>query len=229
MVSVIIPTRGNIDYLDECIKSILDQKCDKEFEILLGVDACAETVEHSKRNPEIYGEVRIFDFTKIFGPYVVKNTLANFARYDNLIFFDSDDIMADGALQNFCDSIGDAHFGRLNFIEFETSKENIDEKSNLLSGSSIGIKSDPFLKINGFYDWTYGADLEFIGRISYEGFIPAIIPGIFYYKRNHEKSLTVELDTNPIKKVYLGIVKKNREEKDWPSPEHRITGKYIFL
>jgi glycosyltransferase involved in cell wall biosynthesis len=193
------------------------------------VDACAETAEHVRRNPEIYEEVRIFDFTKIFGPYVVKNTLANFARYSNLIFFDSDDIMADGALQNFCNSIGDAHFGRLNFIEFDSDASNIDKEGSIISGISVGIKFDSFITMNGFYDWIYGADLEFVGRITHKGLASSQIPGAFYYKRIHEKSLTETLSPDPMKKVYLGIVKKSREEKKWDAPQCRITGDYSVL
>jgi glycosyltransferase involved in cell wall biosynthesis len=229
MISVIIPTRGNINYLDECIKSILDQKCDLEFEILLGIDACQETAEHVKENQEIYKGVRIFDFIKMFGPYVIKNTLSNFARHENLIFFDSDDIMTEGALQNFCDNIGNSDFAKLNFIEFDSDAINIDKEGSIISGISVGIKSDSFITMNGFYDWMYGADLEFLGRITHKGLASSQIPGAFYYKRIHENSLTEKLSPNPMKKVYLGIVKKNREEKKWDAPQCRITGDYLVL
>lgn len=229
MVSVIIPTRGNVNYLDECIKSILDQKCDSEFEVLLGVDACEETLEHIRVNPDIYDRIRIFDFTKVFGPYVIKNTLSNFVRHKNIIFFDSDDIMAEGALQNFCDNIGDSDFAKLNFVEFDSDASNIDPEGSVISGISVGIKSDIFIILNGFYDWMYGADLELIGRIAHKGLTSSQIPGAFYYKRMHEKSLTEKLSPDPMKKVYLGIVKKNREEKNWDSPQYRITGDYLVL
>ena len=229
MISVIIPTHGNINYLDECVTSVLNQECDFEFEILLGVDACKETVDHIKETPDIYDRIRCFHFVTRCGPYVIKNTLADIARHDTLIFFDSDDVMAEGALQRFKDNIGDSDFAKLNFIEFDTNKDNINPGGSVISGVAVGINYDKFIMVKGFYDWIYGADLEFSGRIIKRELNDAQVPGAFYYKRIHSNSLTEILKEDSMKKVYLGIVKKNREENNWNMPDNRITGDYLFL
>jgi hypothetical protein len=117
----------------------------------------------------------------------------------------------------------------LNFVEFDSDSNNINREGNIISGVSVGINYDYFLSMNGFYDWMYGADLEFMGRISKTQLKAAQIPGAFYYKRIHDRSLTETLNTDPMKKVYLGIVKKNREENNWDVPQNRILGDYIVL
>jgi len=93
-VSIIIPAWKADKWINDCLQSIYDQSWfknkDNKWEILIGVDNCEDT--KSAICPK--GNTKIHYFTIHYGPYVIRNTLAyKVAKYKNLLFFDSDDLM----------------------------------------------------------------------------------------------------------------------------------------
>ena len=89
MISVIVPAYKATKFIDECLDSL------KGADILVGVDNCQETLDHLLTRTDI----RLFFFEKNVGPYIIKNTLVDRARFDNILFFDADDVLAEGVLE----------------------------------------------------------------------------------------------------------------------------------
>jgi glycosyltransferase involved in cell wall biosynthesis len=92
-VSIIIPAWKADKWINDCLQSIYDQSWFKDknnkWEILVGIDNCEKTkfAALPKENTKLYF------FKEHYGPYVIRNTLAYNSKYDNLLFFDSDDLM----------------------------------------------------------------------------------------------------------------------------------------
>ena len=215
MLSVIIPAYKATKYIDECIASIKG-----DCEILIGVDGCIETYNHIRHLENVYY------FKENVGPYVIKNTLINQAKYDNILFFDSDDVMAPGTIEKVTETLNSKDYVKLSYIDFI--------KKPLLSGivysnAVIGIKKDVFNSINGFYPWRCSADTELVNRLQYNNFSCKTIPDVCYYRRLHQDNLTVRKETghgSPIRKTYVDYINLHLSKKSWPNPSIKTTQDY---
>ncbi len=224
MVSVIIPSYNTVTFIDECLESI---KSNIPYEILIGVDGCRDT--YNFVIPYESDIIKIFYFTDNVGPFVIKNTLSEAAKYSNLLFFDSDDIMNEGTISQFFDTIQKSDFVKLNYVNFNRDKKNI-KQGHIFNDAVIGIKKDVFEKLNGFYPWKCGADTEFTKRLEHLGYKSGILEGISYYRRLHGENLTMRDETkhgSAIRNKYVDIIQRNEKLKYFPSPDIKIKGNYI--
>ena len=215
MLSVIIPAYKAIKYIDECIASIKG-----DCEILIGVDACEETYNHIRHLENVYY------FKENVGPYVIKNTLVDEAKYDDILFFDSDDIMAPGTIERIIEALNSKDYVKLSYIDFI--------KKPLLSGivysnAVIGIKKSVFNSINGFYPWRCSADTELTYRLEHNNFSCKTIPDVCYYRRLHQDNLTVKKETghgSPIRKTYVDYINLHLSKQTWTNPSVKTTQDY---
>jgi glycosyltransferase involved in cell wall biosynthesis len=176
------------------------------------VDACEETYNHIRHLENVYY------FKENVGPYVIKNTLVDQAKYDDILFFDSDDIMAEGTIEEVTNVLESKDYVNLSYIDFI--------KKPLLSGivysnAVIGIKKDVFNSINGFYPWRCSADTELVNRLQYNNFSCKTIPDVCYYRRLHQDNLTVKKETghgSPIRKTYVDYINVHLSKQTWPNP-----------
>lgn len=227
-LSIIIPTYGTPEYLKECIQSIKNQKNNFNYEILLGVDNCKETLQHLKMNKDFYKGIKIYFFKNNVGPFIIKNTLINVVKNDKILFFDSDDIMTENMLSNFHKEIEHVDFIRFNYLNFS---DNINKTLNedLKADTIIGTKKNVLDKIIGFQPWICAADTELYDRLVYNSKTQKTIEGISFYRRIHGKNLTIKKTTNhksEIRKKYIDILNKNKTQNNWPNPENRVTEEY---
>ena len=108
-ITVIIPTYKNTKFLMECINSVLSsaKKC-INYEVLLGIDNCYETLKFiSDKKFLLQKKVKVFFFPKNVGPYVIRNTLTQRAMWENILFFDSDDVMAEDTIETLLEKFQD--------------------------------------------------------------------------------------------------------------------------
>ncbi len=223
MISIIIPAHQTRQYIDECISSI---KGEVEFEILVGVDNCLETHNQIKDNQNI----RTFFFNRNVGPFVIKNTLVDEAKYDYILFFDSDDVMAKDALDGLVDYINsDVDYIQLKYIDFKGYIKDSDLRSHQMTNAVIAIKKSVFNSLNGFQPWRCGADTEFAYRLIDNGCTSKTTQSIAYYHRLHNNNLTVKKETthgSQIRNQYVSYINKALKFKQWPNPETKITQEY---
>jgi cellulose synthase/poly-beta-1,6-N-acetylglucosamine synthase-like glycosyltransferase len=95
-ISIIITAYKAVKYIKETLDSILNQiwfNINDNWEILLGVDGCDETLNYLHSIRKNYKNLRIFMMKKNKGTYITSNTMMSIAKYDYLLRFDSDDIM----------------------------------------------------------------------------------------------------------------------------------------
>ena len=91
-LSVIIPTYRNVEFLPELIDSIVRSNFNQEYEVLIGIDSCYDTLNYIYET-QFPSNFNFFFFENKKGPYIIKNTLTELSKFDKILFFDSDDIM----------------------------------------------------------------------------------------------------------------------------------------
>lgn len=160
-VSFIITAYKSEKFIEECLDSIECQKCKKE--ILIGVDSCQETLDALDKIRYKYENIRIFWFPENSGTYILKNTLAKYAKYDILSFFDSDDIMTKNYIKIKLSKLENHSIVRSMYTDFNEN-ESIDVKYH--SHGIMLINKNDFFDLNGFFDRRVASDLDFLNRWS---------------------------------------------------------------
>ena len=198
----------------------MEQDVDYDFEILLGIDNCKDTLNHISGN-SLYENVRVFFFEENNGPFVVKNNLVSESKYENILFFDSDDILCNGSLNKLnLNTLPDMIL--LRFKDF--FNDDISNCSKLIKTAHgvLFIKKSIFLSLNGFENWRCGADTEFIKRFHWNGLKYTKIYDPFFMRRIHTKNLTVSEETkfgSTIRKYAADKINEKYSKKNWPNPE----------
>lgn len=218
MLSVIIPAYRATKFIDECIASL-----GNDVEILVGVDCCKETFNHLKDRSDI----RLFYFTKNVGPFVIKNKLVDEATHENILFFDADDVMVEGAVQTIESTLKNVDYVKLSYINFYVKK---DPKGHKMNDTVIAIKRNVFNSLNGFQPWRCGADTEFTKRLEYNNIKSGTVGDVCYFRRLHGDNLTMAKETgykSPIRLEYMRYIAICERSKQWPNPETKITQDYV--
>lgn len=189
-ITVIIPTYDNVEYIDECLDSIINNKStENDIEILVGIDGCEKTKEYILNNINNYKNVIFYYFNTNVGTYIIKNTLVTYSKYDNILFFDSDDILLEGAIDDIIVGLKNSkltQFKLKNFYEDINIKSLYEEK---YSEGPIAIKKEVFLNFNGYYPWRTAADSELLFRYVNGKNKIHKINKVLFKRRVHHKSL----------------------------------------
>lgn len=195
-LSIIIPTFDNAEFIEELFKSILDNNPKIQYEVMIGIDGCEKTKEYFSQR-KYQNNFFFYYFLKNEGPYKIKNTLAEIANYENLFFFDSDDIMTNGTIDSINEFLGKYECVKPKFNNFKDSKgfRNFDNIPGQYGEGVFGIQKKLFLSMNGFEGWRCAADSDFMGRIYKTGRKVVLTHEILFHRRIHNKSLTRRKDT----------------------------------
>jgi len=191
-ISIIIPAYNASMFIKECLDSVVNQKhlFDYDYEILVGVDECNETKEKLLEIRNNYKFLKVFWFQKNVGAYVVVNTLAYKAIYNNLVFFAADDIMCDTFVYNVVGCLDTYHVVRFMYHNFGEGSW-AGKRSKEPASGVFGIKTDVFKELGGFVDFRVSSDDEFRGRVIRSGHKTCnIIDKDLFFRRRHKKSLT---------------------------------------
>lgn len=220
--SIIIPAFGNASYLMECLQSVEVSFKELDYEILLGIDNCPNTlkaVDKLKR----FANIRIFNAKENVGPYVIKNSLCQIANGDHFVFFDSDDIMLGELGDLYSKSSVEHDYIRFKFDNFKiVNNEKVIRPSNLsFAEGCFGISKDLFKRLSCFESWRCAADSEFYIRARELGFNYVILEGTMFHRRLHDNNLTVSALTNhtsELRRSYTAKLIKMQEDKIFVNP-----------
>lgn len=190
-LSIIIGAYQAQNFIEECLNSIsvsiANCSGNFEFEILLGIDGCRDTLATTARLSRVE-HLKIFYFPQNNGVYIVKNSLLTIAQGDFVLFFDADDKMNPEMIQR-CFELG----------------------APLVIGED-GVtfwKKSHFDLTGGFMPWRCAADTEH--RIRFERITGSQVPRcktMFYY-RKHKGSITNNADTSfasSLREKYKSII-----------------------
>ena len=195
-LSVVIPTYKNVEFFPELVDSIIKSNFNQEYEVLIGIDSCYDTLNYIYET-QFPSNFNFFFFENKKGPYIIKNTLTELSKFDKILFFDSDDIMMPSLMSevySYLDNYGMIKPKYINFTDKNNSREFKKEGSQFGEGV-FGIRKSLFLEINGFEGWEVAADSDFMGRYYKTNNSVLHTQSILFHRRLHENSLTIHPDT----------------------------------
>jgi glycosyltransferase involved in cell wall biosynthesis len=229
-LSVIIPTFDSVEFLNELITSIQNNKYDREFEILFGIDNCEKTLEYIKTQ-QFPQNFFFYYFTENGGPYIIKNTLSELAKYDKIFFFDSDDIMFDDLLDKVDIGLDKYDCVKPKFVNFKDhkGKRNFSNDGAMYGEGVFGIKKEIFLNMNGFEGWKVAADSDFMGRIYKFNKKINLTSDVLFHRRLHNKSLTRRKDTGYASKMRGDYFRMSKNKKGGVVLDEMKKGDYQVL
>ncbi len=169
---------------------------DWELEVLIGVDACAETglVARELAGPR----VRAFRSEANVGPYVIFNALRRHARGSQLTYHGADDEMVQGRLEMMIRRAAQPSPVPLliatYFTDVDTELNEIKRHDRLADGA-IMIPRQLLDRLGGFEAWRCAADTELIVRSMALGSRAVIIPKHLLLRRVHQGQLTASART----------------------------------
>jgi len=195
-ITVVLPTFNNVDYIVTTIESINVSGKDFSIEILVGVDGCKKTYDFVRSN-YFSSNVKFLFFEENGGPYTIKNTLAQIANSDKIVFFDSDDLMTKSLIPKIINSLNLFEICKFRYLNFvDDNVNNIKKTKSVAYAEGVfGVKKELFLKMNGFEPWVCAADSDYWGRIYKANIKTHFINEILMLRRLHDAQLTRRNDT----------------------------------
>ena len=209
-VSVCITAYKAKDYIKECLDSVVGQtwfKNNDEFEIIVGIDGCQETLEYMKTIMNNYKNLRVLMMDSNKGTYITSNTIMSIAKYENIFRFDSDDIMCSNLIETVMQNRGSSVFIRYRFQDFACEKKGVG-----WAHGTIYIKKPVFMRYGGFRPWPCSADTELYYRLKNIVGVKNLNQ-ILMMRRVHDASLTHNKKTgmqSDIRKRYKKIISDMR-------------------
>ena len=192
-VSICITAFKSKKYIKNTLDPIANQtwfKNHNNYEIILGIDECNETLKYIKKIRNNYNNLVIFMMKNNQGTYITTNTIMSLSKYDHLIRFDSDDIM-------FPDFVQKVMINNYDFVQFKMKNYNIITNNSFLQEAygQFMMKHWVFDYFGGFLPWKCSAYEEFKKRV--RKFIKVLTLNESLLIRNiHPNSLTQSKETN---------------------------------
>jgi glycosyltransferase involved in cell wall biosynthesis len=224
-LSVIIPTFNNVEYIDECINSIMESSKKFSVEILVGIDGCQKTLNYviQKKYLEF---IRFYYFNSNNGPYDIKNTLSKVANSDKLVFFDSDDIMGDTTINEILNNLNNYDLIKLKYQNSDNGRIDIKPK---FGEGVFAIKKSLFLNMNGFEPWFVAADSDFMARFYKNNNKIYYTKNISFIRRLHSESLTHRKDTGMSSSLRGNYFKISKNKKGDGNPDKLHTRDFVLV
>jgi len=214
--SIIIPAHNASLYIEECLDSIQNQThfvTDPNYEILLGIDGCKETLKKLESIKSKYDNLTGFFFVENKGPYFVRNDMLARSKYENIIFFDSDDTMFPEMVAKI-DSRMKKGFEvcQFRYVKYENGspKEDGELVTHRTADGQVCHARIVHEKLGGFEPWFCGADSDFKLRAE-NNFSTCVVDEPLFYRRFHKGSLTQRKDTgfgSEKRQNYSNIIKR---------------------
>lgn len=237
MISIIITAFNNDKYIDECLYTVVDSFKDYEYEILLGIDNCEITTKHILKNFGGYSKnIKFYFFNERYGTYIIRNTLVKESKYDNILFFDSDDIMLPIMAKSTIKHMGQFDMIKPMLTQFHDTYDINDPKlftqKTTFGEGVFAVKKSVFLEMNGFEPWICAADSEFNWRVRSNGKTFKYIEQVCFLYRRHSESLTNNKETNLRSRLrfqYHLITKNKKANNEYRPIPKMVTGEFTLL
>ena len=206
-VTVCITAYKAKDYIKECLDSVVKQtwfENNDNFEIIVGIDGCKETLEYMKTIMNNYKNLKVWMMDSNKGTYITSNTIMSNATYENVFRFDSDDIMCSNLVETVMNNKGNCKLVRYYLKDFGDDKNEV-----AVAHGTIYIKKSTFIKYGGFRPWPCGADTEIYHRLMKIESVKNIRK-ILMLRRVHDSSLTRSKDTgykSELRNKYKKLIK----------------------
>jgi len=227
--SVIIPVFNRPAELDELLDS-LSRQTNRQFEVIIVEDGSDQKSDAVVRKYSICLPITYIEKVNS-GPGLSRNTGVQKARYDYLIFFDSDCIIPDDYIQIVNDFLTqqyyDAYGGPDKALSTFTTVQkaiNYGMTSFFTTGGirgskksmekfhprsfNLGVSKHAFNTVGGFRDMRFGEDIDFSLRLIENGFTTTLIPEAYVYhkRRTNFKKFFKQVYNSGIARINLYLL-----------------------
>ena len=164
--SVIIPAWKAKYTIEKCLESVFNQThfVHNEFEVIVAVDGCPETLEKIKSIKNRYQpQLNILDIKHNSGTYIALNTAISQAKYKNIVIFGADDEMYHDMIEKIASRYNEG-FKIIRFKYDNYKNDQFLSQVRHFSYGAISFKKCVWEKLNGFVDWRVAGDSEFCYR-----------------------------------------------------------------
>lgn len=202
MISVIVPVRNGMPWLEEQLAALSDQECPLPWEIVVAdngsTDRSKELVrEWAERLPLL----RLVDASCVRGPGATRNVAAGESRGDLLVFCDADDVVHPGWLKAHVSALDDADlsggvfdYWSLNGLDAPEGGAYAPPPAMGLFGflpaagsANLGIKRHVYEELGGFTaDLMTGEDLDLSWRAQLAGYRYVTSPDAVIARRDRQ-------------------------------------------
>jgi glycosyltransferase involved in cell wall biosynthesis len=195
-ISVLIAAYRSEAWILEAMQSVLRQNPrNAEIELLVGIDDCKRTLEAALECGDCRASVYNLDENR--GPYIVFNTLMDYATGGYITHIGADDVMLDGRLESMKDHLRrrstDGGVGTW-YIEADKNLTPIRRRKRIAQGC-VMYRKEVFDLLGGYQPWRCAADTEFIMRVRSKGKRIGTVSRYLMLRRNHPGQLTRLGDT----------------------------------
>lgn len=186
VVSVIVPVRNGLPWLDDQMKALLDQRSCATWEVIVADNASSDlSAKHVDELAQRHPRLRLVDASAATGAGATRNVAVRFARGDILAFCDADDVVHPGWVESWVDALADADVaGGLN--DFWSLNDMpppcparprplpVRLQFSFLDGAGSGnmaVRREAFEKVGGFDDdLAVGEDIDLCWRLQLAGY-----------------------------------------------------------
>jgi glycosyltransferase involved in cell wall biosynthesis len=189
-ISVLISAYNTSKYIEECLDSVYNQCYNGEYEVILGIDGCEETLKKVNEIKHKYSNLKCYYSKKNVGKYIISNSLIFKSKYDIITIFDSDDIMLNNHLEY------NHSLLKTRENSFVISRGRDVQIGNSTTGSEynmegvIFIDKNIILSLNGFREYRCACDTDLMTRLYRKGVFSIRSNVSTFNRRIHKDSLT---------------------------------------
>jgi len=189
-ISVLISAYNTSKYIEECLDSVYNQCYNGEYEILLGIDGCEETLKKVKEIKYKYSNLKCYYSKKNVGCYIMLNSLILKSKCDTITIFGSDDIMLNNHLEynHSLLKTRENSFVISRGRNFKMENGRVESEGNM--EGVIFIDKNIILSLNGFREYRCACDTDLMMRLYRKGVFSMISNVSTYNRRMHEDSLS---------------------------------------
>lgn len=226
--SIIVPVFNRPEEVDELLQSLTLQT-NKNFEVILAEDG---SIRKSDKIAEKYSDrLSILYFEKAnSGPGTTRNAGAERAKFDYLVFFDSDCIIPENYIESVSSFLENKYFDAFGGPDaalptFTTIQKaiNYSMTSFFTTGGirggkksmdkfhprtfNLGVSRKAFETIGGFGEMRFGEDVDFSLRLIKSGFETVLIPEAYVYhkRRTTWKQFYKQVNNSGIARINLHL------------------------
>jgi len=203
VVSVVVPVRDGVRWIDEQLAALVAQQCDTAWEVVVADNGSSDGTGASVRRwATRHPVVRLVDASARIGPAAARNIGVVGARGRLLAFCDADDVVQPGWLRACVRALDEADVAAGTF-DF-TSLNGGGPSSPVVAatrqlaflpaglGANLCVRREAFDQVGGFAeDLLVGEDIDLSWRLQLGGFRFAVAPDAVVAKRERAGAVQV--------------------------------------
>jgi glycosyltransferase involved in cell wall biosynthesis len=196
VISVVIPVRNAMPWLEDQLRAVVGQECDDEWEVVIADNGSTDQSRQVAAVwSERYGRIRWVDASAVQGAPAARNAGAQAAGGDLLAFCDSDDVVRPGWLASCARALesADVVAGIFDFWSLNGLPQSPPTPASMLQlpflpaglGANLAVRRQAFDAVGGFAEeLVTGEDIDLCWRLQTEGYRFAIEEGAVVSKRD---------------------------------------------